>query len=133
MKFFALISLHAILIFASCTSDKKSPLTLSNNDTTVHPIVCTDTVHFSIEIQPIITNSCAITGCHVGHGQGGVDALDYGIFANIQAQDSAIYSRLTMLPSQTGVPGFMPKNASPLSVSQIKSFYCWWKQGALNN
>ena len=133
MKFLTIFSLIAMMILGSCAYDRRNIPNLTNNNI-IPPPVCTDTVHFAATIQPILVASCELTGCHVARNQGGgPNALDYTVFANVQLEDSAIYSRLTMLPSQTGIPGFMPKNASPLTAAQIQSFYCWWKQGGLFN
>ncbi len=89
------------------------------------PKTCADTVHYSTTINSIVTAHCAISGCHVSGGVPG--ALDFTQVANVQAQDSAIYSRTTLLSTQIG---FMPSTGSPLTSDEIQSFYCWWKQGA---
>ncbi len=132
MKFITLFTIIAMMTFSSCVYDRRNIPTITNNGPT--PIDCTnDTVHYSTDLQPIITGSCAIAGCHLGHGQGGVNALDYTNISNVQAEDSAIYARLTYPVTKIDTPAFMPKNNPPLTAAQIKSFYCWWKQGAPNN
>ena len=122
-----------LLIISACTYDKHFPAIANNNNPNTPPYVCTDTVHFSTDLEPIISSTCVQIGCHMGNGYGGPGALDYTVFANVQIEDSAIYTRITYPPTQTGVPGFMPKNGAPLPDSIIQKFYCWWKQGGLNN
>jgi hypothetical protein len=118
-----------IIIVVGCTYDKRE---IANPNIVFRQDSCKDTVHFGVTLQPIITNSCALPGCHVGHG-GGAGAFDYTVFANVQMEDSAIYTRITEPTTNTGVGGFMPKTGQPLSPDQIQAFYCWWKQGGQNN
>jgi len=126
MKYLTITTTIVLIIFYSCTYDKK------NIPTITQQIVCTDSVHYSTDILPIITGTCANSkSCHSAGQTNG--AFDYTVFSNVQTEDSAIYSRITMSPTQTGIPGFMPKGLPPLTADQIQKFYCWWKQGGQNN
>ena len=134
MKSLFLILIAGLMILTSCTYDKHFPV-LSITNSNIPPYVCsnTDSVHFSTDLQAIITNSCALTSCHAGRGNNGPLALDYTQISNVQLEDAAIFTRITMNPAITGTGGFMPKNGSPLPDSIIKKFYCWWQQGGQNN
>jgi hypothetical protein len=134
MKSLFLILITGLLILDSCTYDKHFPA-LSTTNSNLPPYVCsnTDSVHFATDLKPIIAASCALTGCHAGKGNNGALALDYTQISNLQLEDSAIFTRLTLNPAIIGTGGFMPKNASPLPDSIIKKFYCWWQQGAQDN
>jgi hypothetical protein len=118
-----------VIIIISCRYDKRE---IASPTITTKVDSCQDTVHFSTQINPILVQSCELYGCHVGSG-GGPGAYDYTVFANVQMEDSAIYSRITMNPSNTGVGGYMPKSGTGLTQAQIQLFYCWWKQGGQDN
>jgi hypothetical protein len=125
------LAILVVITIVACTYSKRDFASPSNIITVDS---CKDSVHFSTTLQPIITSTCAaITGCHNNHLGLGALAFDYTNFSVIQANDSAIYTRITMPTTNTGVGGFMPKGFPPLTQAQIQAFYCWWKQGGQNN
>jgi len=77
-------------------------------------------VSFSNLVSPIISNSCAIPGCHVS----GTGRVNFGIFANIQARALEIKSRTAT--------GNMPRTGS-LTQDEIDLIACWVDDGALDN
>jgi len=77
-------------------------------------------VSYSNLVSPIISNSCAITGCHVS----GTGRVNFTIFSNIQANATGIKSRTAT--------GNMPRTGS-LTQEEIDLIACWVDDGALDN
>lgn len=91
---------------------------------------------FSADISPVLTNRCAIPGCHVAGGPHGVDLRtydtisaggDYGaVFIAGNARESKIVKQI--------VQGRMPPPPSePLEAAEIQSIIDWINEGAENN
>ena len=97
-------------------------LTTDNNgcEFSLSKIVKSNTSYNS-EIQPIMANSCATTGCH----NGSVSSLPN--FNNL----SEVQSNASMIKSRTQ-SGNMPKTGS-LTQNQIDLIACWVDDGALDN
>lgn len=76
-------------------------------------------ISFSSSVQAIITNNCAVSGCHSG-----TQSPDFRNFNTIQANAARIKTR-------TG-NGSMPPNGT-LTQAQINAIACWVDDGALNN
>lgn len=77
---------------------------------------------FAANVNPIIQNSCNLSGCHAAGSTNGPGALtNYTEVFNAQ---SSVRSAVSS--------GRMPKNAS-LSSSQKNSIVCWIDNGAPNN
>lgn len=76
-------------------------------------------VSFAADIQPIITNSCAINDCHNGN-----QFPDFRVFKNIH-DNAANIKKLTG-------DGTMPDEGS-LTQAQIDAIACWVDDGAIQN
>lgn len=106
------------------------------------PVDLSAPVSFSEMIQPILTEDCAISGCHVEGGQvpdldeedaydqllllGYVDTTIYAPDTFINPEHSILYKRITSASDP------MPPD-EPLSPSEINTIYAWIAQGAKNN
>jgi hypothetical protein len=103
---------------------------------------CSVPVSFSMDIIPIFTTNCAITGspCHASGSNSGGLGLDSAV-AYAQSTDpvkgfviagkpssSILY---TQLPA--GAVNHMPLNRKQLDDCDIQKIYCWINQGAVNN
>ena len=77
---------------------------------------------FSADVNPIIQNSCAISGCHgSGSSNGPGSLLTFDQIKNAASQvKSAVVTKA------------MPQG-STLSNTQIQTISCWVDNGALNN
>ena len=77
-------------------------------------------------VKPIVTQNCAISGCH--NGDLGSER-DWSNLGNLQAKSSEVKRRIT-LPA--GAAGHMPAKGS-LTYDEIQTLVCWVDQGALDN
>lgn len=90
-------------------------------------------VHFSTEIQAILSGNCTMSGCHDGNEQFSLIGYD-NVIANgsvkaYNAHDSKLYNSLKGVGEEA-----MPPASSPsLTSKQIQQIYVWIEQGALNN
>jgi len=87
-------------------------------------------VHFSVEVQTILSGNCTMSGCHDGESQfsliGYENVMSY-VKAN-DARSSKLYRTVT------GRGEMMPPTSRPsLTNTQIEQIYVWIEQGALNN
>jgi hypothetical protein len=90
---------------------------------------------FNADILPILTNRCALAGCHVAGGPHGIDLRTYKtliaggedeeIIIVGDAKESEIVEEI--------VEGKMPPNGPPLEVAQIQLIIDWINEGAKNN
>ena len=117
IKLWAFATCSAIFLFQSCV-DHNLP----------EPEVggCSATVSFADEVNPIISTTCAIPGCH--NGDNGADK-NWTIFSNLQSNKDDVKDRITRPP---GAPGHMPAVGS-ITDEQIQTIVCWVDQGAPNN
>lgn len=125
MGLFLIVSF--ILIMISCT--KTTTVTLDNS-----PAITT-TVSFSKDIQPILTKSCAVSGCHSGSvapnlsAATAYNALENGNFTNISTPaNSLVYLWLTGKEA-VAMPAGAANNPSNINALML----AWIKQGAKNN
>lgn len=110
---FIVVSLF-LVVTTSCRKDKVTS-TLDPN--------CTDTIYFSQEILPLITDNCA--SCHdVGNTTGYTFTNHTNISANASSALNAMRGDGFQL---------MPQNGPALNDSLIEKFNCWINQGKLNN
>lgn len=109
----------------------------------------TPSVSFSGDVQPIFTNSCALSGCHAaGSGAGGMVLSAGDAFGNIvgvpssqqpslnriQPGDADASYLVRKIRGDAGISGGrMPLNRTPLTDSQIQTIVDWVNQGAANN
>ena len=90
---------------------------------------------FSADISSILTNRCAIPGCHVAGGPHGVDLRT---FDSLKAggDDGAIIipgdARESEVVKQI-VQGRMPPGGPPLEATQTQLIIDWINEGAKNN
>ena len=116
-----------ILVMISCTKTTTVPI-----DNT--PAITT-TVTFAKDIQPILTKSCAISGCHSGaiapnlSAATAYNALENGNFINTSTPKSSdVYLWLTGKKAVT-MPAGAPNNPSNINALML----AWITQGAKNN
>ena len=112
-----LVFIAIVYMVSSCASD-------SEEDILQMAESCGTSVSFQSEVQDILTNNCAISGCH--NGDNG-SSRNYLIFDNVQNNSQAIRSRTsarTMPPSSSGIT---------LTSGQIQTISCWVEQGSQNN
>ena len=91
---------------------------------------------FSADISPVLTNRCAIPGCHVAGGPHGVDLRTYDTIS-AGGDDGAVIiagnARESEIVEQI-VQGRMPPPPSePLEAAEIQSIIDWINEGAENN
>ena len=91
---------------------------------------------FSADISPILTNRCALSGCHVAGGPHGVDLRTYdslkagGDYGAIVTAGDARESEVVKQIVQGRMP---PDPAEPLEAVQIQLIIDWINEGAENN
>jgi hypothetical protein len=106
----------------------------------------TRTVDFASQIQPILDNNCAFSGCHASDtGSGGLvleAGQSYGNLVNVESSEVApdkrvvpgnsgasyIIEKLTRLAPRQGER--MPLGANPLPESEIALIRTWIDEGA---
>ncbi len=115
MKNYAIITLGLIgLMVVSCKKDKTIQLE------------CTEEISFSEDVQPIIMNSCAVSGCHTGANPANN--------MNFSTYDIVFANRVLIGKSVRHESGATPMPVGPqLSADQISKISCWIEQGAPNN
>lgn len=128
-----------MLLTIAATSCKHEPqdLAIATDDSTATEDCSTDTVYFKNTIQPIITASCAYSGCH--DAATAEDGVILDTYTNIiqtgdvkagRPEDSKLYKVLIENDPDDIMP---PPPGSPLSSVQINDIYQWIMQGAKNN
>ena len=100
----------SLLLLTSCTKDKAETV-----------LVCPDTISFSTQILPMITDNC--TGCHGSNGMYPIITNHSEIAANATKISKSVHGSTTL----------MPMGGSQLADSLIQQFDCWVKQGKLDN
>ena len=83
---------------------------------------------YNLEVNPIITNKCAVPDCHDGSNP---DLPDWTVLSNLQNSDNKkeIKRRIT-LPDTDGDK--MPKEGT-ITQEERQAIYCWIEQGAQDN
>lgn len=114
------IIIVSVLFFASCAKDK---ITEVENTTPFLTADCPDTIKFSTQVMPIISQWCA--GCH---GEGGPYLPTLKDYLTVSEKASNILKSI----KADGLP-LMPKGGPALADSLIQVFSCWIQQGKLNN
>ena len=84
---------------------------------------------FDKDISPIITNTCAQSGCHDGSGEGG-RLVTYNEVRDIVEPGKPYGSKLFQVITKLMGEQAMPPGA-PLSDTQIRFIYTWILQGAV--
>ncbi len=93
----------------------------------VDPATC-DPVSFSSDIQPILNNNCAFSGCHSQASS--ADGINLSSHAGATAVASSKISG--SINHQAGFSP-MPQNSPKLSNADIKKIECWIADGRPNN
>jgi hypothetical protein len=93
-------------------------------------IPSTPSISFKNEVEPIITGSCALSGCH-GNDFERFRLTNYDEIRKQVTPGNATSSRLYKSITKLG-PGQMPPDR-PLSEDQLRLIYVWIMQGAKNN
>jgi len=110
-----IFSFLIISIFStSCRKDKTAE------------VQCAEQISFSNDVQPIIMNSCAVSGCHAGANP--ANNMNFTSYENV------FLHRILIGRSVRHESGVTPMPVGPqLSADQISKISCWIEQGALNN
>lgn len=85
-----------------------------------------DKITYAKDVEPILRENCATTGCHVPNGSG---PADYTSFDGIKTDASSGELRKRMID---GNPSFMPPTGK-LPQSDLDKVSCWLNAGAPNN
>ena len=115
MKKIAFPLIIFVAIWVSCEAE---------NEEDLFPVVVTttDTISFVSDIQPLITKSCAISGCHIQ----GIQAPTLETYQQINGSKDRIQARATVDNSS------MPPGA-PLSKADKQKINTWIADGAKDN
>lgn len=102
------------------------------------PVVEEPKVSFKDDIMPILTESCALAGCHVAGGAGGLNLSEYDTFKNGGNNGAAFAAgngkgSLVVKRIDGSQPPQMPPGGPPLNGEQIQLFIDWINEGAENN
>lgn len=108
-----LIFIFSALFIAVSCSKSKAPEPFLSED-------CPDTVKFSTQILPMISDNCF--SCH-NNGQ----SPAFSDYASIMSNAD------NMLKAMKGEGIQMPQGADPLHDTLIQQFSCWISQGKQNN
>lgn len=88
---------------------------------------CQDTVFYSTQIEPMILNNCATSGCHdATTAESGYNLTTHAAVS----ENSAII--LSAIRHDAGTAA-MPDGADKLADSLIQQFSCWIYQGKKDN
>jgi hypothetical protein len=115
--------LASVMAFTTVSCSKSSGGSSGGGSRPPASINCSGvTSRFAAEVAPIISSSCAVTGCHAsGSGNGPGELLTYNQIFNARSSIRfAVVNRI------------MPKNTS-LTDAQINLIACWIDGGAPNN
>lgn len=112
------LSLCALSIHSSCYKDNKESMYPST------ALCDTSNVTWPNNIQPLVNNSCATSGCHDANGVGGYALNTYaGVKRMVDDQKF-----ITVM-----VNGTMPKGGSKMDDCSINKVRAWINRGALQN
>jgi hypothetical protein len=112
-------ALVTTFILQSCSKDNVSQYSSSDGP-------CTDSISFSADIEPLISQNCTVSGCHDSGSSTGYEFISHGtIAANATIMLSAMRWESGVVP--------MPQGQPQLPDSLIKKFSCWIDQGKLDN
>ena len=87
---------------------------------------------FKTDISPILTQRCALAGCHVADGEEGVDLRTYATLQKGGANGAIVIAgnaRESDLVVEV-VTGEMPPDGSPLEASEMQRIIDWINNGA---
>ena len=113
-----LVPLLFLCLFNSCYYDNEEEL--YPNDAPCD----TAAVSYSVQIKPIISNSCAVSGCHVSGGTAGFNLQTYSEIKS-KVDDGSFMDRVIVQQN-------MPPNED-LSSCELEQLKTWLNEGAPNN
>ena len=116
----SIVSMSALTLF-SCTKDK---VEIDVNSINAN---CPDTISCATQVEPVLNQSCATSGCHGGGGS--TNGYDLTNHANVSANANII---LSVIRHESGVTP-MPSGGAQLPDSVAQHIECWISQGKLNN
>ena len=119
-KLWIVVLLVSIVAVSSCSDDEDDMPNMNNNNVDE----CTTEISFAGDIASIISNSCALSGCHVAGFANG----DFTSVGGVQSRAGSVSSRVSN--------GSMPppgSSAPSLTDAQIMDITCWVSQGAMDN
>jgi hypothetical protein len=96
------------------------------------------TVSYNDDIEPILTASCALVGCHVAGHVTNLDLSNYDTFKQGGNNNAAFVAddgegSLVVKRIDGSQPPQMPPGGPPLDQDQIQLFIDWINEGAENN
>lgn len=111
----SLITIPAIFLSTSCTKDKAPNIQFDPS--------CSDTISFSQDVMPIITDNCI--SCH---DEGNSTGYTFTTHSSISDNAGDMLGAMRQEGFQ-----LMPQGGPALPDSLIKTFSCWIQNGKLNN
>jgi hypothetical protein len=112
----------------SCYYDKESDL----YGTTPTNTTCdTTNAKFAAFVSPLISASCASSGCHSTSGQAG--GINLGTYASIKSYITGNKARFLGSINRTAGYSQMPQGAAKLAACDITKIQTWINGGMLNN
>ena len=116
------------IVAAGCYNDKADKL---------YPAPATNTcdttsISYAKDIAPIISASCAISGCHDASG-GAINGFDFTTYAGLKdvANTATLINDINFTP--TSGNHSMPQGGSKLPSCEINKITRWVNEGAPNN
>lgn len=119
MKILLSLVVVLLLVGSACKKDKVKTTEITAD--------CEEEISFSSDIQSIINNSCATSGCH-----NAAAATSGYVFENHQQISTNAEIMLSVIRHEEGVVA-MPVGGAKLSDEFAESFFCWKEQGKQNN
>lgn len=93
-----------------------------------------DSVYFANDIYPLISSTCAMSGCHNATSRkAGIDLTSYSQIVAYVVPGSGVNSKLYKEIIQTGSSRMPPPPMPAWTSTQISVFKKWIDQGAKNN
>lgn len=114
-----LVSMVSIISF-SCRKDKAP-------NSMILPLDCKDTISYMTQIEPIIQQNCATSGCH--NVETSTAGYDFSTYASVSNNSEIILKAMKHDPQVEA----MPFGSAKLDDALIQQFECWVNQGKLNN
>ena len=125
-----LAALVTIIFIAGCYNDKADQLYPEPTTTGGGGNTCdTASISYATTIQPILTQYCALAGCH----DATTPSFGYDFTAYAGAKLASDNARLLGAINQLSGYQPMPKNLTKLNECNINKITAWVNQGTLNN
>lgn len=119
------MALLILLAMNGCYKDKAEKLYPGGT-------VCdTAAMKYAVNIQPILTSSCAVSGCHTTAGKASAGGYAYDSYAETKV--SVTNGKLLLSIKHLSGASQMPKGGAQMESCNINKISAWVNQGALNN